>query len=349
MAAPLLKQQARIRVIEMRAAGETFSSIAAETGLSVSTVKRVMRKWKETHSIANLPRGHRKRKLNDRDRRSLARLFKSKNVTTLTQAAEMAAELGLPAVSKSTVWRELRRAGLRAYVQKKKPWLTRAQMTVRLKWAKARKSITAESWRRFIFSDEAKILRISHGSRKWTWVLPSTPLSGQGTLGTLHFGGGSIMIWAAISYHGLHCIVPIEGNLTGQAYADILRDNLRPLCVRHFPVGNGVFQQDNAPCHRARVAMNYLNLLRETGICRHMNWPPHSPDLNPIEHFWVSFKRQVRSYGEPATIQQLRQNITLATAAMRLPVWTERIRTLIESMPRRVLAVIKARGGPTKY
>jgi len=47
-----------------------------------------------------------------------------------------------------------------------------------------------------------------------------------------------------------------------------------------YPSSDGYFQQDNAPCHKAR-------------ICTVLKWPPESPDLNPIEHLWDVVEREL--------------------------------------------------------
>lgn len=44
-----------------------------------------------------------------------------------------------------------------------------------------------------------------------------------------------------------------------------------------------IFMQDNAPVHTAHIIRN---LLRELGL-EIMEWPPYSPDLNPIENIWA--------------------------------------------------------------
>ena len=48
-------------------------------------------------------------------------------------------------------------------------------------------------------------------------------------------------------------------------------------------IGGGfILMDDNATPHRARVALDFLN----TEEIESMDWPPKSPDLNPIEPLW---------------------------------------------------------------
>ncbi len=42
------------------------------------------------------------------------------------------------------------------------------------------------------------------------------------------------------------------------------------------------FMQDNAPCQKARATLLMLSMLEMHGI-EVLDWPPYSPDLNPIE------------------------------------------------------------------
>ena len=77
-----------------------------------------------------------------------------------------------------------------------------------------------------------------------------------------------------------------------------------------------------------------------------MFFPRYSPDLNPIEHLWRELKTRVRSYNEPANGVLEIWNRT-EVEWEKIP--KEKCQRLVESMPRRIAAVIKAKGGYTKY
>ncbi len=70
----------------------------------------------------------------------------------------------------------------------------------------------------------------------------------------------------------------------------------------------------------------------------------NSPDLNPIENLWGIVKRKMR-YARPNNAEELKATIR-ATWALITP---EQYHRLIDSMPRRIAAVIQAKGAPTKY
>jgi hypothetical protein len=74
-------------------------------------------------------------------------------------------------------------------------------------------------------------------------------------------------------------------------------------------------------------------------------WSSNSPYWNPIEHLWDDLDQRVRSrQPAPQTLQELQQALEQEWARIS----QDRIRRLIESMPRRVRAVLQANGG-TKY
>ncbi len=77
-----------------------------------------------------------------------------------------------------------------------------------------------------------------------------------------------------------------------------------------------------------------------------LKWPPQSPDLNPIEHLWDVVEREIHIMDvQPTNLKQLRD----AIMSIRTKISEECFQRLVESMPRRIKAVLKAKGGPTRY
>lgn len=90
--------------------------------------------------------------------------------------------------------------------------------------------------------------------------------------------------------------------------------------------------------------MQVKEFLKTTGL-KALTWPGNSPDLNPIENCWQVVGRRLAER-KPVNKQELQEAI--------IHVWhhvldKEYILKLIRSMPSRIQAVIKARGGVTKY
>ena len=77
-----------------------------------------------------------------------------------------------------------------------------------------------------------------------------------------------------------------------------------------------------------------------------MEWPAQSPDLNPIEHLWQVLKQQLSKYN---TIAKSEGELLQCCEAEWAAITPEICCNLIESMPRQVQAVLKAKGGNTKY
>ena len=103
-----------------------------------------------------------------------------------------------------------------------------------------------------------------------------------------------------------------------------------------------IFQQDNDRKHTSKLTKEWL-ASREIQT---MIWPSQSPDLNPIEHLWGQLKRRLGDYQEqPKGMHELWARIEEIWSTMD----AESCQTLIESMPSRVAAVVKSKGGHTKY
>jgi len=77
-----------------------------------------------------------------------------------------------------------------------------------------------------------------------------------------------------------------------------------------------------------------------------LKWPQQSPDLNPIEHLWDVVEWELHALDvHPTNLHQLQDAI--------LSIWAniskECFQDLVESVPRTIKAVLKAKWGQTKY
>ncbi len=100
------------------------------------------------------------------------------------------------------------------------------------------------------------------------------------------------------------------------------------------------FQKDLTPAHTAKGTKSCFN---DYGVTV-LDWPANSSDLNPIENIWGIVKRKMRDT-RPNNADDLKAAIKTTWASIT----PEQCHRLIDSMPRRIDAVIHAKGGPTKY
>jgi transposase len=160
------------------------------------------------------------------------------------------------------------------------------------------------------------------------------------------------MMWAA--FHGTTRCEAVylpgdpespRGGVTAWRVLDCLKEHLPPLME-----GEGkIFMQDGTRVHTAGVVQDWL---KEKGY-EVMDWPPYSPDLNPIENLWFPLKQGIFPLTE--TILGLRgeENQKRLLDGEAAAVWnripTIKFTKVIESMRRRCKAIIRAGGGHTKY
>ena len=126
--------------------------------------------------------------------------------------------------------------------------------------------------------------------------------------------------------------------MNSNIYCDILKQSMIPSL---WKLGRrAVFQHDNDPKHTSKTTTALLKKLR----VKVMDWPSISPDLNPIEHLWGILKRKVKQR-KVSNIHQLRD--VIKDEWKRIPVATCEV--LVNSMPKRVKAVLENNGGHTKH
>ncbi len=138
------------------------------------------------------------------------------------------------------------------------------------------------------------------------------------------------MVWGCMSAAGTGELQFIEGTMNAKMYCDILKQSMIPSLRR---LGRRAVFQHNDPKHTSKTLRVKV-----------MDWPSMSPDLNPIEHLWGILKRKVEER-KVSNIHQVRDIVI--EEWKRTPVAT--CEALVNSMPKRVKAVLENNGGHTKY
>lgn len=146
-----------------------------------------------------------------------------------------------------------------------------------------------------------------------------------------------------ISYDGVGPLTVIKGTVNGEKYRKILQDHFLPYVAdrnhRGIPT---ILQDDNAPVHRAKIVQSW----KQQNHVESLEWPAQSPDINPIENVWMELKKAIGNRNPPPrTVSELEAAIEEEWQCMPVNV----VKKLIESMPRRLSAVIRAKGFATKY
>lgn len=99
------------------------------------------------------------------------------------------------------------------------------------------------------------------------------------------------MVLGCITYDGVGTLCLVDGNITALKCIDTLDEHLWQVIARHFSNKPYLFQDDNAPVHKARITCEY----KVNNNIPSITWPAQSPDINITENIWLKIKRSPQS------------------------------------------------------
>ena len=336
---PRLNKNQRLIAIGMLEAGLRHVDVAEHLGVSRGTITRLAARYRVRGTVDDLPRSGRPRVTTPVQDRHIRTSHLRYRFLPATSTAVVTPGRENDRISAQTVRNRLADYGIRARHPYHGLRLTPPRRRYRAHWAHQHLRWTQNQWNTVLFSDESRFCLDRPDGRMRCYRRRGERYSDACVLERDRFGGPSVMVWGAISFHGRSELIRVQGNLTGHRYRDEI---LAPVVVPFFNANRNVtlFQQDNARCHTARVSMRYLD---EQHV-RVLPWPAFSPDLSPIEHLWDVLDRRVRRR-DPQNADQLEEFLRQEWEAIPL----HEIQNLIRSMRRRCTTVVNANGGHTRY
>lgn len=341
--------QKAAQVIALIENGLSQRAVARQLDMTRAAVRRVCTRYEETGSFHRRPGTGRRRFTTVRDDRFIVSTTLRNRHLNAVQVQRQLREVRGVAISQWTVRRRLQENNLTPKTPAIGPKLTPAHRQARLRFARDHLNWTLEQWGSVLFSDETRICLHGSDRRRKVYRRPRERFADCCFEERSAYGGGSCMIWGAISIgartdpefirrgdrvHG-------RRGLTAARYIEeILAIHVVPYV--DYIGDEFTFMHDNARPHTARIVQDYI---AEVGF-RVMEWPAYSPDLNPIEHLWDELKRRIRArLHTPNSIPEL--IVAVEEEWFNIP--QETIANLIRSMPNRMRDVIRARGGHTHY
>ncbi|UYV65486.1 hypothetical protein LAZ67_3004489 [Cordylochernes scorpioides] len=320
----------RDMVIGLKRAGWSIRHIAADTHLGASTVHRLWRRWLEQGNVAIYRNVGATRVTSARVDRRILRQAVAALQATCTAILQHVQDTLDHSISTRTISRRLVANGLHSCRPLRRLPLTPPNRRQRLEWCRARSTWMTE-WHRVVFSDESRFCLSSDSRRIRVWRRRGERSNPAAIVERPTVRQRGIMVWGAIAYDSRSPLLRIQGTMTAQRYVD---DLLRPVTLPYLQgVPNALYQQDNARPHTARISQQALQDVQM------LPWPPYSPDLSPIEHVWDIIGRRLHALPQPRSEDELWQMVERERRAIP----QDAIRTLIDSLPRRVAACIAVR------
>ena len=247
----------RNQALGMIQAGRSTRVVANHFNCHHSTIVRLCQRFAVTNSVAERPRTGRQRMTTRNQDRQIRLAHLRDRFKTATSTARETPGRYRQLMSGQTVRRQLKESRLTARRPYRGPVLTRRHRTQRLQWARGHLQWNRLRWRGVLFlTNPGFICPDPMVEHEFGGVVGSDMSCCVEEVD--RFGGGSLMIWTAVSFHYKSRLHFCNANLTAQRYRDdILIPYVAPMFANHPDLN--VFQHDNAHPHTVRNSQTYLN------------------------------------------------------------------------------------------
>ena len=139
-------------------------------------------------------------------------MSKNKRTTAAKMAAELNSHLSWRPISTHSVWWELHKSNIHDRAGIAKPLITENKAKMWKIWCDYHKTWTSDDWKYVIWSDELSFTLFPTSGWVYVWRTPKE--SCNPTILNMKHGGGSVMIWAVISWYSASPIITLNAWIT---------------------------------------------------------------------------------------------------------------------------------------
>jgi hypothetical protein len=342
----------RARAVTFNELGIKPADICTRLNIARSTLQYTLSQDPLRDNGVSLPRSGRPKSYTDADERIILRHVRNNPKDAYKQVLD---GCGLT-FSKSTLKKILKKHGIANWRAKRRPFLTPAHAAKRLAWCLRHRHRRDEEWGMVAWSDECSVERGRGKRAEWVFRTPAQKWNPEmvQTYGTNK--NMKVMVWASFWDRARSSLYIMDRDFESKKHGYSAASYLEVLNAEVAPIFEGLepgyqFMQDNAAIHTARKVKEWFI---DQGIELLQDWPPYSPDLNPIEHIWWHLKaRFYDMFPEVAACKSESEHARQAMESCLQAAWDTLDNTLFEkvggSMRSRIEACIEANGWHTKY
>lgn len=312
---------------------KSYRAVARHFDVSDITVKRIVEDLYVKDKRKTGPAKKITRRQETKIKKEVCRIIQTEAQVT---ARKVQRECSLDNVSTRTVQRQLRSMAYEFNEAMQEIVHTAKHKERRLELAELWLGSSMD-WSRVVFTDEKRFN--ADGPDSWRSWMPK----GQRIIrNRRQQGGPSIQIWGMLTSAPLLTVFELPPRGNSDEFMQFIENEVLPV-LRSTADDNFIWQQDLAPTHNSTYSQRKFDEL----AVERLPWPSRSPDLNIIENCWSLLSQRVYDGPQFTCKDDIWRAIDAAVTDLNVNHQAV-LKKLYDSIPHRLLEVVKNKGGLVK-